>query len=112
MGEPLREWLILILCGVGTYALRASMIVVFARSQMPAVLSRAFQFVAPAVLAAIAVPSLAAPHGSVSLAESGPALVAAAAVVLLARRTTNASLPLVMGLAAWWAASALAVATL
>jgi branched-subunit amino acid transport protein len=102
----MRDWLVLVACGLGTYALRACMLLVVGDSPIPEPLARASRYVAPAVLAAIAIPGLVAPQGAVSLQTTVPALAAGAAVVLLARRTASLTTPLVAGLAMWWAVSA------
>jgi branched-subunit amino acid transport protein len=97
------ELLVLVLIGVGTYAMRAVFVVTAGR-EPPARVARLLPFVGPAVLAAITVPALLAPRGTVSVAETVPALVAAAAAWLLWRRTAILPLALFGGLAAWWLA--------
>lgn len=53
--------------GIGTYVFRSSLIVLFGRVEVPAVVVRASRYVAPAVLAAIVLPALVAPQGRVNL---------------------------------------------
>lgn len=49
--------------GAGTYVFRSSLIVLFGRVEVPAVVVRASRYVAPAVLAAIVLPALVVPEG-------------------------------------------------
>lgn len=99
----MRELLVLVAIGVGTYAMRAVFLVT-ARSEPPAPVARLLPHVGPAVLAAIALPALLAPRGVVSVAESVPALVAAAVTWWLWRRTGRLPVALFGGLTAWWLA--------
>lgn len=89
----MRELLILLIIGLGTYALRAAFLV-GARSDPPAPLARLLPHIGPAVLAAITLPALLAPRGTVSVADTLPAVLAAAAAWLLWRRTR--SLPIAL----------------
>jgi len=100
-----RELLILAAIGLGTYAMRAVFLVT-ARSEPPAAIARLLPYVGPAVLAAITVPALLAPRGTVSVTETLPALVAAAVTWLLWRRTGSLPVALFGGLGAWWPAGA------
>ncbi|HEY2203689.1 MAG TPA: AzlD domain-containing protein [Pseudonocardia sp.] len=100
----MRELLILIVIAVGTYAMRAAFLVT-ARNEPPARVARLLPHVGPSVLAAITLPVLLAPRGVVSVAESVPALLAAAAAWLLWRRTNNLPAALFGGLALWWSAA-------
>jgi branched-subunit amino acid transport protein len=100
------ELLVLVAVGIGTYAMRAVFLVT-ARSEPPAAVARLLPHVGPAVLAAIALPALLAPRGTMSIAESLPALVAAAVTWLLWRRTGRLPVALFGGLTTWWVALAL-----
>jgi branched-subunit amino acid transport protein len=99
----MRELLVLVAIGLGTYAMRAVFLVT-ARSEPPAVVARLLAHVGPAVLAAITLPALIAPRGTVSAAESLPALGAAAVAWILWRRTQRLPVALFGGLGAWWLA--------
>jgi branched-subunit amino acid transport protein len=105
----MRELLILAAIGLGTYAMRAVFLVT-ARSEPPAVVARLLPHVGPAVLAAITLPALLAPRGTVSVAESLPALGAAAVAWVLWRCTGRLPGALFGGLAAWWLGGALLTA--
>jgi len=99
------DLLVLALIGLGTYAMRAAFLVT-AQRRPPAAVARLLPYVGPAVLAAITAPAFVAPHGTIALAETAPALVAAA-VAWLAWRLLRRNLPIALfgGLAAWWVAS-------
>jgi branched-subunit amino acid transport protein len=98
-----RELLVLVAVGVGTYAMRA-VFLVGARSEPPRAVARVLPHVGPAVLAAIALPALLAPRGTISAAESLPALGAAAVTWILWWRTRQLPVALFGGLGVWWLA--------
>jgi branched-subunit amino acid transport protein len=99
----MRELLILVAIGLGTYGMRAVFLVA-ARSEPPAAMARLLPHIGPAVLAAITLPALLAPRGIVAPGESLPALAAAAVVWILWRRTAQLPVALFGGLGAWWLA--------
>lgn len=77
----MRTWAVIGFVGVGTYLLRASLIVLLRSMTVPPQLQRAFRYVAPAVMAAIAVPGLLAPDGHLDPVNLRvPAAIVAAAV--------------------------------
>lgn len=96
----MRDLLVLVAIGLGTYAFRAAFLL-SADARQPAALERALPYVGPAVLAAITAPMLLTPHGALSLTESLPAAMAAAATWLLWRRTAGLLVPLLGGFATW-----------
>ncbi len=101
----MRELLVLLAVGLGTYAMRAAFLV-SGREGPPGMLSRFLPHVGPAVLAAITVPALLAPHGSITPAETLPAVAAAAATWGLWARTHQLPTSLVGGLCLWWGLAA------
>lgn len=94
-----RTLVVLIIAGIGTYLLRASLIVAFGRASVPAGVERVSRFVAPAVLAAIIAPALAAPEGRVDLFDLR--LVAAVPATLVAVRTGSLAVTLAAGLGSY-----------
>lgn len=54
----MRALVLFAIAGVGTYLLRASLVVLLGRVTVPAPLERSFRYIAPAVLAAIVAPAL------------------------------------------------------
>lgn len=105
----MRELAVLLVIGAGTYLLRAAFLLT-ADARPPAVLTRFLPYVGPAVLSAITVPLLVAPRGTVSLAETLPALAAAAATWVVWRRTEKLPHALLGGLGLWWVLTGLTAA--
>lgn len=95
------DLLTLLIIGAGTYAMRAAFLLT-AEARVPAALDRFLPYVGPAVLAAIAVPGLLAPRGVVSLEETLPAVIAAAATWLVWNRFEQLPIALLSGLGLWW----------
>ncbi|GAA5136198.1 AzlD domain-containing protein [Pseudonocardia adelaidensis] len=93
----MRELAVLVVIGLGTYAMRAAFLVT-ARPEPPASLARTLPYVGPAVLAAITLPALLAPRGAVTIGDTVPALLAAAVTALLWWRTRSLPLALFAGL--------------
>lgn len=54
----MRALVLFAVAGLGTYLLRASLVVVLGRVTVPVRLERSFRYIAPAVLAAIVAPAL------------------------------------------------------
>ncbi len=98
-------WWVIALCGVGTYALRASMFVVVGRRRLPVALERAMGLVGPAAISALLAAMVLTSGGQVSPAPVAE-LVAVGAGFVVVRRTGNVvhafavGLPVVWGLAA------------
>lgn len=90
-------WLVIIIAGLGTWALRASLVVAFGRFDVHPRLERSFRYVGPAVLAAIALPGLLAPDGAVEPFD--PRVAGGIVAALVAWRTENLLLTLAAGLA-------------
>jgi branched-subunit amino acid transport protein len=82
-----------------------ALFLVTARPEPPRWLARLLPHVGPAVLAAITVPALLAPHGTTSPAEVAVGLVAAVAAWALWRRTRSLPVALFGGFAVSWAAA-------
>lgn len=99
-----QAWLAVITVGIGTWALRSSLVLVFGRVEIPHRLERAFRYVAPSVMAAIAVPAFIAPGGQLSLSVAH--LAAAAAAIVVARRIGSFIATLAVGLVTYGLLSA------
>ncbi|MDX1657812.1 MAG: AzlD domain-containing protein [Nitriliruptorales bacterium] len=93
-------WLVIGTIGLGTWAMRASLILLFRDATVPDVVERGFRYVGPAVLAALSVPGLLAPGGSLDL--TGLRIPAGIVAGLVAWRTENLLLTLVAGLAVFF----------
>ena len=94
---------IIIVAAVGTFALRASMLVVLAGRRIPASVQARLVLVGPAAIAALCAASLGpGPERRVSWVE----VVAADAAFLTVRRSRNVVHAFVVGLPLIWLASA------
>jgi branched-subunit amino acid transport protein len=94
-------WVVVALAGVGSYLFRISMLVVAARSGIPAGIERAARFAVPVAFAALAATSLtglAAHTGAAAL----PALFAVATGVVVARRTGSSRAATAAGMPTLW----------
>ena len=99
----MRDLLIIVVIGLGTYAMRAVFLVA-SRTEPPPRLARLLRHVGPAVVAAIMLPGLLAPRGERSVHETVPAVLAACAACLLWARLRSLPVALFGGLLLWWAA--------
>ena len=90
-------WLAIVLAGAGTYALRASFLVAARRLvDLPPLAERVLRQIPPAVLAALVVPALVRPEGSLDLWQ--PQLLAGLVAAAVSWRTRNIALTLTTGL--------------
>jgi branched-subunit amino acid transport protein len=93
-------WLIFLLGGGLTFAMRFSFIYAFGRVSVPPGLHRALRFVPPAVLSAIIFPEVLMNEGRLSVGLSNHRMLAAAVAVLVALWTRKTLPTIVAGLAA------------
>ena len=93
-----RVWTAIVLAGIGTYAMRASFLVFAHRlSDVPPGIQRLLRQIPPAALAAIVVPAFMRPDGQLDLWQ--PRFLAGVLAALVAWRTKNIALTLVVGIA-------------
>lgn len=98
-------WLIIVLVGAGTYALRLSFIYLLGNVELPESATRALRFVPAAVLAALVAPALfIVPDASLWF---HPRLVAAGVAVVVAWWTKNVLFTLLAGMGVLWGLQAL-----
>lgn len=90
----MNTWATIIGMALVTYAIRAIPLLGMRRAPGPRV-ERALRYVPPAVFAALVVPALVAPNGSFS---AGPTLWAGLIGAVVAYRTRNIALTVVIGL--------------
>ena len=106
-------WLIVLVGGIGTFALKASFVVVVGRvDEIPPRVERALEFVPAAVLAALVVPAVLAVEATGGVAtlpavSYSPKLPAAALAALVAWKTENVPATIAAGMAALWTLEAL-----
>jgi branched-subunit amino acid transport protein len=101
------EWLVIVGAGVVTFLTRASFIVFADPHKFPHAFRVALAFVPASVLAAIVVPGLAMPHGTLDLSLANPRWLAGVAAVAVAMRVKNPLASIVAGMAALWGLQAL-----
>ncbi len=91
-------WITLAVAGLLTYLIRLSFIALLGKWTPPEWVSRALRFVPPAVLTAIIFPEVLIRDGQ--LAPANPRLLAGVVAALVAWRTKNVVLTIVVGMAA------------
>ncbi|HUQ39010.1 MAG TPA: AzlD domain-containing protein [Acidimicrobiales bacterium] len=90
-------WVAILLSGVGTYAMRASFVAFADRlTELPPGVLRVLRQIPPAALASIVVPAMIRPDGQVDLWQ--PRLAAGLVATLVAWRTRNVAVTLVVGI--------------
>lgn len=90
-------WVTIVLASLGTFVLRASFLLVAGRLvDLQPGAQRVLRQIPPAVLAALVVPSLLRPHGSLDLWQ--PELLAGVVAGFVSWRTRNIGLTLVVGM--------------
>ncbi len=100
-------WLTMIAIGIATFAIRFSFIYLFGRFEIPDSLRRALRFVPPAVLSAIVFPELLMPGGIFEISLGNGRLLAGVLAALVAWRTKNVVLTILVGMAALYILQAL-----
>lgn len=91
-------WPVIVIAGAGTYVMRASFLAFAHRmATVPPALSRVLRQIPPAALAALVLPALVRPEGHLDLLQ--PRLLAGVAAALVAWRTRNVGVTLVVGMA-------------
>jgi len=92
-----RIWTAIVLAGIGTYAMRASFLVFAHRlADVPPGVQRLLRQIPPAALASIVVPALLRPETQIDLWQ--PRFVAGVMAALVAWKTRNIALTLVVGI--------------
>lgn len=100
-------WLTVIAMGLVTFAIRFSLIGALGKVALPPLLVRGLRYVPPAVLSAIIVPELVLTGGQVDLSLGNARLVAGVLAAVVAWRTKNVILTVIIGMAALWILTAL-----
>jgi len=92
-------WLIMLVGGAITFLTRLSFIAILGQREIPAWLQRSLRLVPPAVLTAILVPELIFHSGSLDLSLGNFRLIAGLLAALVAWRTRNTLLTILVGMA-------------
>lgn len=103
----MKLWLTMIAIGAATFALRFSFIYLFGRLEIPEMLRRALRLVPPAVFSAIIFPELLMPGGIYNFSLGNERLLAGLLAALVAWRTKNVVLTILVGMAALYLLQAL-----
>lgn len=93
-------WIVVLIAGLATFGLRFLFIGLFGKVSVPPTLERALRYIAPAVLAALALPAIVRPEGVFDLWS--PFVPAAVLGALAAWKTGNIGAAIVVGLPALW----------
>ncbi len=95
-------WLIVILVGIGTYLTRLSFIGILGDREIPTYVERPLRLVAPAVLAAIAVPALVARQGEVFVSVDNLRLLAGIVAMAVAWKSRSIGWTIGVGMVSLW----------
>ncbi len=95
-------WLMMLVIGAITYAIRLSCIGLLGQRDMPALLLKALRFVPIAVLPAIILPQLFLRNNTLALSIQNPRWIAGILAGIVAWRTRNVLLTIAVGMVALW----------
>ena len=99
---PLALWLTLICIGLLTFAIRLSFISLFGRREIPTFMLSILRFVPVTVLSAIIFPALFLYGNRLDLSLSNTRLIAGILAAIVAWRTKNVLLTIVVGMVGLW----------
>ena len=93
-------WLVMLLGGLITFAMRFSLIYLFGRFEVPETMRKALHFVPPAVLSAIIFPELFLHDGSFNVSLENTRLLAGLIAIVVAWFSRNTLITIIVGMAA------------
>ncbi len=93
-------WLVMLLGGLITFAIRFSFIYLFGKFHIPETVRRALHYVPPAVLSAIVFPELFLHDGTLDLSLHNIRLLAGLVAIVVAWYSKNTLLTIVIGMLA------------
>lgn len=93
-------WLVMLLGGLITFAMRFSLIYLFGRLEIPETMRRALHYVPPAVLSALIFPELFLHEGSLNLSLANTRLLAGLFAILVAWFSRNTLITIIAGMVA------------
>jgi branched-subunit amino acid transport protein len=93
-------WLVMLLGGLITFAIRFSFIYLFGKFEVPETIRRALHYVPPAVLSAIIFPELFLPNGTWNVSLENTRLLAGLVAILVAWFSRNTLITIVAGMIA------------
>ncbi|MHB9031753.1 MAG: AzlD domain-containing protein [Anaerolineae bacterium] len=92
-------WVVMLLGGALTFAMRLSFIYLSGRIELPETVKRALKYVPAAVLSAIIVPALFIPADRLDISLGNPFLLAGIAAIAVGWLTRNTLVTLLVGMA-------------
>jgi branched-subunit amino acid transport protein len=99
----MNELLLLLGMFLVTFGVRYPVLAIVSRIQLPEIINQGLKYIPPAVLMAIITPAILNPEGKgVVLSLSNAPLFAGLIATLVAWRTKNVFLTIVIGMAAFW----------
>jgi branched-subunit amino acid transport protein len=101
------EWIMIIGMALVTFAVRYPVLALVGKIPLPDRVFRALRYVPPAVLTAIIVPAMVMPSGTVDVSPANNYLVAGIISAVIAWRSKNLLLTIVLGMAVFLALRAL-----
>jgi branched-subunit amino acid transport protein len=93
-------WLVMLLGGLITFAIRFSLIYLFGKIQIPETMRKALHYVPPAVLSAIIFPELFFHEGMLDLSLDNTRLLAGLIAIAVAWFTKNTLITIIVGMVA------------
>ena len=93
-------WLVMLIAGLITFAIRFSLIYLFGRFKIPETMRQALRYVPPAVLSAIVFPELFFHEGMLNLSLDNARLLAGLIAILVAWISRNTLITIVAGMLA------------
>jgi branched-subunit amino acid transport protein len=93
-------WLVMLLGGLITFAMRFSLIYLFGKFQIPETMRKALHYVPPAVLSAIIFPELFFHEGAWNLSFENTRLLAGLIAILVAWFSRNTLITIIAGMIA------------
>jgi branched-subunit amino acid transport protein len=101
-------WLVILLGGALTFGIRLSFIALHGKWNPPVWFQRALRFVPPAVLSAIILPEMIIQDGHLITSPLNPRLIAGLIAILVALRSRNTFLTIIVGMACLYIMMAIA----
>ena len=93
-------WLVMLLGGLITFAIRFSFIYLFGKFHIPETIRRALHYVPPAVLSAIVFPELFLNNGALDVSPHNVRLLSGLVAIVVAWYSKNTLLTIVIGMLA------------
>lgn len=93
-------WLVMLLGGLITFAMRFSLIYLFGRFEVPETMRKALHYVPPAVLSAIIFPELFLHDGTLNVSLENTRLLAGLIAIIVAWFSRNTLVTILVGMAA------------